>query len=120
MGSKIRDEQVSLVQKGHAVVLLSPIYKIPLELEKLVTPLDVPLPSLDEVQRLFSYFCQQQGLQLNHHLFQQFVQGALGLTEAEIKRMYSRIALVGQGFTQADLALQVEEKKRMLRSSPIS
>ena len=50
--------------KGHAVVLLSPIYKIPLELEKLVTPLDVPLPSLDEVQRLFSYFCQQQGLQL--------------------------------------------------------
>ena len=114
---KIRDEQMSLVQKGHAVVLLSPIYKIPLELEKLVTPLDVPLPSLDEVQRLFSYFCQQQGLQLNPVLFQQFVQGALGLTEAEIKRMYSRIALVGQGFTQADLALQVEEKKRMLRSS---
>ena len=114
---KVRDEQQLLVQKGHAVVLLSPVYNVPLELEKLVTPLDVPLPSLDEVQRLFSYFCQQQGLQLDPVLFQQFVQGALGLTEAEIKRMYSRIALVGKGFTQADLALQVEEKKRMLRSS---
>ena len=44
---------------------------------------------------------------------------ALGLTEAEIKRMYSRIALVGEGFTQADLTLQVEEKRRMLRSSQI-
>ena len=114
---KIRDEQQVLVQKEHAVVLLSPIYTIPLELEKLVTPLDVPLPSSDEVQRLFSFFCQQQGIQLAPTLFQQFVQGALGLTEAEIKRMYSRISLVGNGFTQADLALQVEEKKRMLRSS---
>jgi len=114
---KIRDDQQVLVQKEHAVVLLSPVYKIPLELEKLVTPLDVPLPSSDEVQRLFSFFCQQQGLQLDPILFQQFVQGALGLTEAEIKRMYSRISLVGNGFTPADLALQVEEKKRMLRSS---
>ena len=85
---KIRDEQQVLVQKEHAVILLSPIFKIPLELEKLVTPLDVPLPSSDEVQRLFSFFCQQQGLQLDSILFQQFVQGALGLTEAEIKRMY--------------------------------
>ena len=114
---KIRDEQTSLVQKGHAVVLLSPVYKVPLELEKLVTPLDVPLPSSEEVHRLFSFFCQQQELQLDPVLFQQFVQGALGLTEAEIKRMFSRIALVGHGFTQADLVLQVEEKKRMLRSS---
>ena len=114
---KVRDEQQLLVQKGHAVVLLSPVYQVPLELEKLVTPLDVPLPSVEEVQRLFSYFCQQQGLQLEPVLFLQFVQGALGLTEAEIKRMYSRIALVGKGFAQADLALQVEEKKRMLRSS---
>ena len=31
---KVRDEQLLLVQKGHAVVLLSPIYKVPLELEK--------------------------------------------------------------------------------------
>ncbi len=114
---KVRDEQQILVQKGHAVVLLSPVYHVPLELEKLVTPLDVPLPSVEEVQRLFSYFCQQQGLQIDPVLFQQFVQGALGLTEAEIKRMYSRIALVGKGFTQSDLAMQVEEKKRMLRSS---
>ncbi len=114
----IRDETQSLVQNGHTVVLLSPIYSVPLELEKLVSPLDVPLPSGEEVSRLFSFFCQQQGVQLSAPLFQQFVQGALGLTEAEIKRMYSRIALVGNGFSQQDLALQVQEKKRMLRSSP--
>ena len=114
---KIRDENQSMVQKGHAVVLISPKYDLPLELEKLVTPVDVPLPSSEEVHRLFSFFCQQQDLQLPSPLFQQFVLGALGLTESEIKRMYSRIALVGNGFTQADLALQVQEKKRMLRSS---
>ncbi len=53
----IRDETQSLVQNGHTVVLLSPIYSVPLELEKLVSPLDVPLPSGEEVSRLFSFFC---------------------------------------------------------------
>ena len=114
---KVRDEQQVMVQKGHAVVLLSPKYDVPLELEKLVTPVDVPLPSSQEVHRLFSFFCQQQELTMDGGLFNQFVQGALGLTESEIKRMYSRIALIGEGFTKADLALQVQEKKRMLRSS---
>ncbi len=114
---KVRDEQQVMVQKGHAVVLLSPKYDVPLELEKLVTPLDVPLPSAQEVHRLFSFFCQKQEMVIDGGLFDQFVQGALGLTESEIKRMYSRIALIGEGFTKKDLALQVQEKKRMLRSS---
>lgn len=113
----LKDGQQMMVQRGQAIAMLSPIYQLPLELEKMVTPIDVPLPSAEEVQRLFGFFCQQQGLQLSAPLFQQFVQGALGLTEEEIKRLYSRIALVGNGFTETDLALQVDEKKRLLRSS---
>ena len=113
----VRDGQQIMVQKEQTLVLMSPRYEVPVELEKMVTPVDVPLPTETEVRRLFTFFCQQQGIQLETALSQQFVQGALGLTEDEIKRMFSRIALVGQGFTAADLSLQVSEKKRMLRNS---
>ena len=80
----------------------------------MVTPLDVPLPSLDEVQRLFPIFVTNRDCNWIC-VFQQFVQGALGLTLRS--RDVLRIALVVKGSLQADLVLQVEEKKRMLRSS---
>ena len=113
----VRDKMRQIEQNHQAIALIAPVYVLPLELEKLVTPLDVPLPTAQEIQRLFGFFCQQQGLSLSASLFQQFVQGSLGLTENEIKRMFSRIALVGAGFTEVDLALQIEEKRRILRKS---
>lgn len=111
----MRDLAESMAQKGQALIILSPKVLIPEELAKLVTLLDVPLPDSSEGSRILKLLCRNQGLSIEPELFQRFIQGALGLTEAEIKRMYSRIVLAGSSFSESDLSLQIEEKRRVIQ-----
>ena len=113
----LRDYASKMVAKGQIVVCISPLLHIPVELEKMIATLDVPLPNYQECSKILEILCDAQQIDIAPQLFQRFVQGSLGLTEGEIKRMYTRIALVGNGFTEADLSLQIEEKKRSLRTS---
>lgn len=114
---RIRDLSVDFPKQGHALVFLAPILVVPQALEKLIASFDVPLPSAEEGAKLLEILCTMQNISIEEDLFQRFVQGALGLTEEEIKRMYSRISLVGNNFSEEDLSLQIEEKKRTIHSS---
>lgn len=114
---RCRDLSDSFPKQGHALIILSPMLVIPEELSKVISSFDVPLPDAEEGAKLLQILCQNQGIQIEEDLFQRFVQGALGLTEAEMKRMYSRISLIGSNFSEADLSLQIEEKKRTIHSS---
>ena len=103
--------------RGQAVVLVGPRLNAPLELEKELVVLDVPLPSREEVGRLLALLLKAQGIELQPALFEQFVKGSLGLTEREIKRLYARILLAGGRFSEADLRELVEEKRQAIRRS---
>lgn len=114
---RIRDLSIDFPKQGHAIVFLAPLLVIPQELEKLVSSFDVPLPNTEEGAKLLEILCKTQNISIEEELFQRFVQGSLGLTEDEMKRMYSRISLIGSNFSEEDLSLQVEEKKRTIHSS---
>ncbi|MDP6931377.1 MAG: AAA family ATPase [Myxococcota bacterium] len=114
---KLRDLAGELGSRRQAIVLVGPQFHVPLELEKDISVLDVPLPERQEVSHLLRVLLQSQGLQVAPDLFEQFVQGSLGLTEAEIKRLYARILLGGEGFGQGDLGTLVEEKRKAIRRS---
>lgn len=114
---RCRDLSDSFPKQGHALIILSPMLVIPEELSKVISSFDVPLPDAEEGAKLLQILCKNQGIQIEEDLFQRFVLGALGLTEAEMKRMYSRISLIGSNFSEADLSLQIEEKKRTIHSS---
>ena len=114
---QIRDLCLSITPKRQALILLSPFLVVPSGLEKSMVVMDVPLPTIEEGQRLLQVLCQTQDVQITQTLFEQFVKGSLGLTEKEIQRLYSRILNSGQRFQESDLTLQIQEKKKAIHSS---
>ena len=113
----LRDLCIQMGKRSQTLVLIAPKLVLPEELEKSVTVLDIPLPTREEVDRLLNVLCNAQHIVLDRQLQERFVRGSLGLTEQEIKRLYSRILISGKQFAEEDLSLQVEEKRRMIRKS---
>lgn len=113
----LRDLAAAMPTRQQSVLVLGARLKLPDELEKSMAIVDVPLPSYEDGARMLTILCRQHNIELPPELFERFVYGALGLTEAEIKRMYARILLGGSGFSESDLSLQVEEKRRTIRRS---
>ena len=68
-----------------------------MKLKKSVVMVDVPLPTYSDGERILKVLCRQHGIEMLPEIFERFVNGALGLTEREIKRMYARILLGGSG-----------------------
>ena len=101
---RLRDLAHAVGSRNQAVVLVGPELRVPIELDKELTVLDVPLPDRDEVGKLLGLLLRSQRLEVPADLFERFVKGSLGLTEREIKRLYARILLSGGRFVEADLA----------------
>ncbi|MCK6530795.1 AAA family ATPase [Myxococcota bacterium] len=114
---RIRDMEPKLAEQGRALIFLSPVLALPKELEKDVSVLDVPLPTLGEVARLLGVLVKGQQIPLDVDLFEKFVKASLGLTEQEVKKVYTRILLGGHRFSEEDLGVLIQEKKRILRRS---
>ncbi|RME28254.1 MAG: AAA family ATPase [Deltaproteobacteria bacterium] len=114
---RLRDLVATLGPRGQAIILVGHAVRVPPELEKDLTVLDVPLPNQAEVGRLLSVLCKAEGIEIPEARFAQFVQGCLGLSEREIKRLYARILLAGGRFTDDDLRQLVEEKRQAIRKS---
>ncbi|MCB9777145.1 MAG: AAA family ATPase [Alphaproteobacteria bacterium] len=103
--------------RQQAIVTVGYKLHVPPELQKDVAIIDVPLPSAAEVERLLRVLARAEKLDIPDELFEQFVQGSLGLTEREIKRMYARILLGGGRFGEEDLGKLAQEKRQAIRKS---
>ena len=114
---RLRDLGQTVGGRGQGVLLVGPKLVIPGELEKMISVIDVPLPSREEVSRLLGVLLKSRQIRLPGALHDQFVTGALGLTEDEIKRLFARILLEGDNFAESDLALEIEEKRQAIRRS---
>ncbi len=113
----LRNIQPELAEREQAICVISPLLSLPRELEKDIRVVDIPLPDLAEVAKLLATLIKRQGIKIDVELFEKFVKSSLGLTEAEIKRVYTRIALTGNGFSSEDLTLLIQEKKAIIRKS---
>ena len=114
---RLKDLALIVGPRSQTILLISSQLSIPGELEKTITVLDFPLPTSEEVSRLLTVLCRSQKIRISPARFERFVKGALGLTESEIKRLYARILIGGGRFSEADLALQIEEKRQAIRRS---
>lgn len=114
---RLRDLLRDLEAKRQAMILLSQRVNIPMELEKDVVVLDVPLPRRAEVGKLLALLLRGQKIEVPADLFEQFVTASLGLTEKEIKRAYARVLVGGKRFGPSDVEMLIEEKERLIRKS---
>lgn len=105
------------------VILLSPTLQIPLELEKDVTVLDVPMPTFRELAQLLGEIVgvvRQQGrakIDLNRDQGEQLIKAAMGLTLAEAENAFAKAIAIDDKLDAGDIALILEEKRQVIRKS---
>lgn len=114
---RLRDFVRIAGSRQQAALLIGCDARVPDELEKEVTVIDIPLPDRDSVGKLLAALIKAQKLDVPTERFWRFVDGCLGLTEREIKRLLARIMMSGSGFSEDDLKTLVEEKRQVIRRS---
>jgi hypothetical protein len=105
------------------VILLSPVLQIPVELEKEISVLDVPLPSFRDLYQLLKEIVTvvRQGrratVELSREQAEQLIKAAQGLTLSEAENAFAK-AIANDGVLDADdVKLVLDEKRQVIRKS---
>ncbi len=119
----LRELSHELENSYSTVILLSPVLRIPVELEKDISVLDVPLPDFDELLDLLKGIAQvlkHQGratVSLDRADVEQLVRAALGLTLSEAENAFARAVATDDKLDADDIQLVLEEKRQVIRKS---
>lgn len=102
------------------IVILSPLVKIPKELENYMTILTMDYPEPAEIRAIIEAFCHEQELSpLQPQFLRDMAIAFKGLLESEIRNILA-LAIADDGeITRADLSLIFEQKQQRIRKSGI-
>ncbi len=118
----MRDLIPRLHRSNRTLILLSPVLKLPPELEKDITVLEMPLPSREEIaeklRELLLVVRDKPGIktELEPHEFEELVQASQGLTMDEIENVCAR-SLVQHRQLRVEAILL--EKQQIVRKSGV-
>jgi ATP-dependent 26S proteasome regulatory subunit len=105
------------------VILLSPVLRIPPELEKDVSVLDVPLPSFRDLLQLLKEIIgvvrqgNKASVNLSREQAEQLIKAAQGLTLSEAENAFAK-AIANDGvLDKNDIQLVLDEKRQVIRKS---
>jgi len=115
----IRDILPVLGRVRHSLVVVSPVLSIPPELEKEITLLELPLPTREDLNAQFRQLCVDEKVVFSEDFVDGVVRAALGLTEHEARRVFTKALRKGGGFKLDDISLILEEKKKSIRKSEV-
>jgi hypothetical protein len=105
------------------LILLSPSLAIPLELEKEVSVLDVPLPSYDDLRQLLGEIVQvlrkggRTNVELDRAQADVMIKAAQGLTLSEAENAFAKAIAKDNRLDAGDVHLVLEEKRQVIRKS---
>lgn len=120
-----RDEVKLLLRKiaeatnnnTHAIILSSS-YKLPAELEKYVTVLQIPLPKRNEIGEVLDVVARQSKIELGSNLRDKLIDAALGMTSMEADLAYC-LASVKDSFDDKSPYTVSSEKEQIIKKSGI-
>ncbi len=122
---QLRDLADALRRTKKTVVFVSPVLKLPSELEKSVTILDVPLPSFDELSAALNKLLSNASasrrfrVALTPNERDAMVKAAQGLTLAEAENAFA-LAIVRDNVLDAQaISAVIDEKKQVIRKSGV-
>ena len=101
----------------HAIILSS-IYRLPAELEKYITVLQIPLPKRNELGEVLDTVAKQSKVELKTNLRNRLIDAALGMTSMEADLAYC-LASVKDGFDDKSPFTVSSEKEQIIRKSGI-
>jgi ATP-dependent 26S proteasome regulatory subunit len=116
---RLRDALPRLAQRRQTVVLLGPVVDLPLELEREASRLTLPLPTADELRRLFERVASGSNAPAPAgDVLDECVRAAQGLTSAEAVRVLRKAWLAAGAFDGSAVAHVLREKQKALRRVP--
>lgn len=128
---KIRDLAQTLKESRKTILFLSPILRLPPELEKEITLVDYSLPTPEELEEALERVirsARSQGglhLQLTPQEREQILQAAQGLTVTEAENVFAKSLVIARKFDTAEgkplirPEIVIAEKKQLIRKSNI-
>lgn len=101
------------------IIIVSSIVKVPRELEKFITILELEYLTQDEIKKQIREFSEENGQPISNTLLEEMSMAFKGLTEFEIDSLLaSSIATDGE-FSRKNLKLIFEQKQQMIMKSGI-
>ncbi|MGK7915947.1 MAG: AAA family ATPase [Prochloraceae cyanobacterium] len=116
----LRDAIASFKNSQKAIVLMSPIQQVPIELEKEVVVLDYPLPNLAELNQVLSAQLKNtRNSCLSTEAREKLLKAALGLTKDEAEKVYRKARVKSGRLTEEEVEIVLSEKKQLIRRNGI-
>ncbi len=119
----LRDQISLLEEKRITLLLLSPVLVIPVEIEKELHIIDIPLPGvselLDVLDKVILTLKEEQGIAVSfaEDLRERVAKATIGLTEQEAWKTFLKVFLQKAEFDVEDVELIVREKRQLIRRS---
>lgn len=101
------------------IVIVSSIVKIPKELEKFITIVELEYPTQHEIKKQIGRFSEEQDSPISDSLLEEMSISFKGLTEFEIESLLATALAQNGMFTRQDLNLIFEQKQQMIMKSGI-
>lgn len=105
----------------HTLILVAPGLSLPLDLEKVITVVDLPLPSAFEISAALESFLSANREAIRVNLDgperERLIQAAQGLTLGEAENAFARAIVTDRVLDADDIALILEEKRQTIRKS---
>lgn len=101
------------------IIIVSSIVKIPKELEKFITIVELEYPTQEEIKKQIKRFSMEQDTLISDSLLEEMSISFKGLTEFEIESLLAAALAQDGMFTRQDLRLIFEQKQQMIMKSGI-
>lgn len=116
----LKDIALQISQDMDAVIIIvSSIVKIPKELEKFITIVELEYPTQEEIKNQIKRFSMEQDTLISDSLLEEMSISFKGLTEFEIESLLAAALAQDGMFTRQDLSLIFEQKQQMIMKSGI-
>lgn len=116
----LRDAIASFKDAQKAIILMSPVQIVPIELEKEVVVLDFLLPDMAELNQVLSHQLEQtKTRRTSTETREKLLRAALGLTKDEAEKVYRKAHVKVGRLTEAEVEIVLSEKKQLIRRNGI-
>jgi SpoVK/Ycf46/Vps4 family AAA+-type ATPase len=116
---KLRNLARNLKSQPKNIVIVSPQVEIPPELTEVLTILDFPLPTAQEIKTEIQRLIGATEQSLSEKLINEIVRSAQGLSLERIRRVLTRAIAYSGRLEPEDVELVLEEKRQSIRQTQI-
>lgn len=120
---RLKEIALHLKNSFKTVIIVSPVLEVPVELEKEVTLVQLPLPSREELDQLLARIIEEirqfkhVTVELDTAGRERLLQAALGLTLGEAENVFAKIIVQDQRLSAADVVEVFAQKRQIVRKS---